>query len=242
MPTAVRKKTNPGRALVRIVFAGAGSRGRAGACLLAAALLPAMQASAGAQQQATRVDGLEALVGGLEAGPGVDVILRSDVELYALIDLGGETAGPRPEGPPPEPLMRKALQQLVGEHVIAREAERLRVSEPRASDLERERRRLELEAGGRERLTALLRELAVGKRELESILLRRARVTAFLKANLEAPRTAAGPLPEAAPAGAGKGGPGGARSRDASLEKAAERWIRTLMARTPVRMFGEYAP
>jgi hypothetical protein len=193
------------------------------------------KANAGAQQKAFRVDGLAALVGGLEPAPGVDVVLRSDVELYALIQLSGDTSGPLPKKPLPVPLLRRALRQLVGEHVIAREAERVRVSEPRSSDLLRERRRLALRAGGRRRLNALLRETSVSKRELERILLRRARVTAFLKANLEAPGSTGGRRPDD---GTGRD-PG---SQEASLQKATERWIRLLMVRTPVRMFGEYAP
>ncbi len=206
---------------------------------------------AGAQQQPVRIDGLAALVGGLEPAPGVDVILQSDVELYALIELSGDVSGLLPTTPLPEALMRAALQKLVGEYVIAREAERVRVSEPRVSDITRERRRLELRAGGRERLRALLRDKAVSKRELESILLRRARVSAFLRANLETDRGTDGPPVEQVPVAERPDGqkPGGSpqskadgdRSQESTLQKAAERWIRMLMVRTPVRMFGEYS-
>lgn len=276
-PPAARKKTNPSRA---------SRAGRAGARLFLAALALALAlvlpplAGAAAQRDSVRVEGLAALVGGLEPTPGVDVILLSDVELYALIELSGDASGPLPDKPLPQPLMRKALQKLVGEHVIAREAERVRVSEPRASDVARERRRLELRAGGRDRLRALLQRLSVGKRELERILLRRALVTAFLRANLEAPLASARsrpyPIPPAAPERkaaqlppeqkAGQlppdretgqlppdreaeqsppehpGESAATRSRESTLDKAAEHWIRLLMVRTPVRTFGEYTP
>ena len=228
--------------------------------VLALLLVAAPASVAGAEQKAVHIDGLAALVGGLEPAPGVDTILQSDVELYALIELGGEVSGPLPtswlHAPLLAPLMRAALQKLIGEHIIAREAERVRVSEPRVSDIARERRRLERKAGGSERLEALIEDRAVSKRELESILLRRARVSAFLQANPEASRSpAAGP--ERGPADrspaidrrqAGQPGdsagsdPDGAGSPESTLQKAAERWIRVLMSRTPVRLFGEYAP
>ena len=57
-------------------------------------------------QEAVRLDGLAAVVGGEGPGPGVDVILRSDVELRARIALSGRTRGPLPLGAIPAGLNR----------------------------------------------------------------------------------------------------------------------------------------
>lgn len=74
-----------------------------------------------------RADGIAAVIGGSAPGPSVDVILRSDVELRARIALSGQSERATGFEPLPLPLLRAALDQLVGEALIAREAERVRV-------------------------------------------------------------------------------------------------------------------
>jgi hypothetical protein len=134
---------------------------------------------------AERIDGLAAVVGGLAPAEGVISILRSDVELRARIALSGAGAADAAFAPLPAPLLRATLAELVGEALIAAEAQRLALEPPTQPDLEVERARLGARAGGAPRLVALLDALGVSNREVASAIKRRAVVSAFLKANLE---------------------------------------------------------
>jgi hypothetical protein len=134
---------------------------------------------------ALRVDGIAAVVGGLAPAEGVISILRSDVELRARIALAGAGATEPAFAPLPAALLRASLAELVGEALIASEAQRLALEAPSSDELASERNRLTLRAGGAARLTALLDALGVSKRELGVVIKRRAIVSGFLKANLE---------------------------------------------------------
>ncbi len=137
-------------------------------------------------QARTRVEGLAAIVGGATPGPGVDVLLRSDVMLRARMRLAGQAPeSPLPLGPLPAGLVRATLDELVGELFIAREAGRVRIRPPQPADVARERAHLEAESGGAERLAALLRALGADTAEIDVLAARRALVTAFFAANLE---------------------------------------------------------
>ena len=136
-------------------------------------------------QAPIRAEGLVALVGGSAPGPGVIAILRSDVDLRARLHLAGQLRTRLPLGPLPPDLVRATLDELVGEALIAREAERVQIATPSSRDVSRERRRLEQMAGGRERLAELLDELGVDPEEIDASARRRALVSTFLEANLE---------------------------------------------------------
>jgi hypothetical protein len=150
--------------------------------LLSPVLLPASRALA--QYEPVRSEGVAALVGGPSARPGVAVILRSDIYLRARITLSRESSEP-PTGPLPSPLLAAALEEVIGEVLIEREADRLRAARPSEAEIDRERRRLERQAGGAERLEALLAAEAIAREEIEAIARRRAYAGAFLRANLE---------------------------------------------------------
>jgi hypothetical protein len=134
---------------------------------------------------AERVDGIAAVVGGLAPAEGVIAILRSDVELRARIALSGAGAADPSFAPLPAPLLRATLAELVGEALIAAEAQRLALEPPTQAELEVERARLAARAGGAPRLVALLDALGASNREIAAVIKRRAVVSAFLKANLE---------------------------------------------------------
>jgi hypothetical protein len=137
-------------------------------------------------QMRSRVEGLAALVGGATPGPGVDVVLLSDVTLRARMRLAGQAPeSPLPLGPLPSGLVRATLDELLGELFIAREATRVRVRVPQAADVARERAHLEAESGGAARLDALLRALGAAPEEIDALAARRALVAAFFAANLE---------------------------------------------------------
>ncbi len=160
--------------------------------LLTLALLAwslAWQAPARAEEPvvagAMRIDGLVAVVGSLAPAPGSILILRTDVELRARVALSGAGASDAAAVTLPSSLLRATLEELLGEALIAHEAERLALQEPDAQALRSERRRFEQKAGGPAQLLALMRALGVQDRELDVILRRRAVVNAFLSANLE---------------------------------------------------------
>lgn len=217
----------------------------------ALALIAALSAPSGslAQAQRVRVEGVAALVGGSAPGPGTAVILRSDVTLRARIALGGATDR-LPVGPLPAPLLAAALDELIGEVLIAREADRLRAAQPSADEIARELARLEAQAGGAARLNAILRAVSAGPDELEAIARRRAYVGAFLHANLEGSTT----VSDAQVARVFESGehPFAGRTIDEvreplraliaqrALRRDVRRWIEVLRRRTPVRVVAEW--
>ena len=154
-----------------------------GALLLAASLSPARTLAQPGTPR-TRVEGVAAWVGGTARGVGGVPVLRSDVELRARIHIGRRT-GHVEMGPLPPALLAAALDEIVGEVLIEREADRLRAARPSEADVERERERLDEEAGGERNLSQLVRLLGADPEELVVIAQRRAYVDAFLRANLE---------------------------------------------------------
>lgn len=197
-----------------------------------------------------RVDGVAAVVGGTAPAAGVEVILRSDVELRARIAVSGRTERASLGAPLPPALLAATLDQIIGEALIAREAERVRVSSPNDADVERERQRLEDEAGGAARLRVLLARLGAGGAEVQAMARRRALVTAFLQANLEGTTVVTDAQVERAyeegqhpftdrPLEEVRGELQAWLSRRA-LDRAVRRWVSVLRARTPVRMMVQY--
>ena len=224
--------------------------GQGALCLFLAALAWAPVAAGQPRgPQPHRMDGLAAVVGGTAPGPGVDIVLRSDVELRARMAL---SAGQPPDAliPLPEGLLAASLSEIIGELLIAREARRVQVGRPSMADLLRERRRLERAAGGRQRLSELLRAVGASEQELQRIAQRRALVAAFLSANLEGAtvvtdgelrrtyqeQAAAFEGVEPAQALAAIR----ARLTRERLDRTIERWVSVLRARTETRRFADY--
>lgn len=223
----------------------------AGALLMVSGRVGAQELGEGVART-QRLDGLAALVGGLTPGPQVIAILRSDVALRARVWLSRESSLEQALGPLPEGLLRASLQELVGEALIAVEADRLSLAGPSPEALASERERM-LGRGHPGGVTsALLSALAVDERELAAWIERRAIVSGFLQANLEgtldvAPaeleqlfRTESHPFqqltfPEA-------------RERFAAwltqqrTQQAVARWVQSLTQRTPHRVLAEYGP
>jgi hypothetical protein len=166
-----------------------------------------------APQHRVHLDGIAAIIGGIVPAPGVDVILQSDVELRARLERLG-TTGASLRDDLPRASLASALNALVGEYVIAREARRLQVVRADAADLERERQRLIASSGGPARLHSLLDYLGVRADEIEAAARRHALVAAFLRANLEGPT--------------------------AATNGELERWVSLLRARTPLRIYVRY--
>lgn len=230
-------------------------RGRSGrAALLALGLLLTVAAQATAQPSdsgpAVRIDGLAAIVGGDTPGPDSEVILRSDVELRARIALAGRTSGPLPLGPIPRGLMAATLRELIGEHLLSREARRLAAARASAAEVVRERQRLMRSAGGGARLRELLRAIGGRLAEIDAIAQRRALVAAFLSANLEGATVVTdaeverayaaeperfGELPRELAHAQLR-----AQLARKALDETIARWVEVLRARIPVRIYAEY--
>ncbi|MEM1416175.1 MAG: hypothetical protein AAGH15_14810 [Myxococcota bacterium] len=223
---------------------------------LALAALWALGVPASAQRGLTSVnevagDGVAAVVGAATPSAEADVILASDVELRARIRLAGQTSGPLPLGPLPAGLLRATLDELVGEVLIAREADRIQVASPAATDVARERRRLLRLAGGQARLEALLGALGASDGEVEAMAERRARVRVFLQANLAGEaRVTDAQLEEAFATGEHPFlGQELDDVREAmrvylvrqALDRALRRWIEVLRGRSVVRVLAPWA-
>ncbi len=161
---------------------------RAARCCVFCAVVVAGSASASflhAQEEPLPVEALVAIVGGETPQQGTDLVLLSDVELRARLDLG-------PSGPtvrPTRALLAATLDQIVGELLIAREGTRLHATEPREADVAAQRDRLVATLGGEARLVQLLSEMHATEAEIDVIARRRAYVDAFLRANLEGTTT-----------------------------------------------------
>lgn len=112
------------------------------------------------------------------------MILRSDVDLRARMRLAGKTQA-LALGPLPEALLAATLDEIIGEMLVSREADRLRAPDPPESAVRLERRRLERQSGGAARLARLVRALDADPNEVDEQARRRAYVAAFLQANLE---------------------------------------------------------
>lgn len=228
------------------------SRVGAFASIAAVALAPAFTAAAQAPVVAggVRADGIAAVVGGTAPARGVDVVLHSDVELRARIRLSGEAEGQPATVRLTEAQRRGALDEIVGEVLIAREADRIQVTEPGQEDVRAQRAKIAEMAGGPERLDRLLRAIGATKQEIDKIAERRALVNAFLRANLEGSTVVTDgeverayetgqhpfvdqPLEEARE-------PLRAWIARRALDRAVGRWVGVLRARTELRVMARY--
>jgi hypothetical protein len=197
------------------------------------------------------IDGLAAVVGETIDRADSAIVLNSDVELLARIALSGNSSDSPQSGTLPAPLLKAVLNEIVGEYLIAREAERVRIAAPGAVEIARERVRLEVTAGGAERLQSLLKERSVTPDEIDKIVQRRALLTAFLRANLEGATVVTDSEVDRAyqelKSSLSDHSPESAKtilrarlSREA-LDRSIARWVEVLRARTPVRFFARYA-
>ncbi len=197
-------------------------------------------------------DGIAAVVGAETPRPDARVILHSDVDFRARLRLIGERPGHPHLGPLPRGLLRATLQELIGEALIAREAERVQLPSPTGRRLVAERRRLEALAGGRESFQALVRALGVTDEELRAIVSQRALVSAFLEANLEGTEVVSEQRIEEVYASGEHPFIGRALEEvrealrvwlvRAALDEAVARWVQVLRGRTTVRVLAPYGP
>lgn len=137
------------------------------------------------QPGAQHVDGIAAVVGGLTPGPAVITLLESDVELRARLAILRQSDLRTALGQLPSSVLAASLKELLGEALIAAESARLNMPEPSGAAVADQRAlllgtRLQPSAA-----RALLSALGVNERELAELVERRARVDAFLQANLE---------------------------------------------------------
>jgi hypothetical protein len=216
------------------------------------ALMLALSARAAAQPGRageTRVDGVAAAIGG-SAGESSDVILQSDVELRARMLLLGRDMDAALHGELPSSLLAAALRELIGEKLIAREAERVQITRPTQTMVQQEKQRLLMSAGGVDRVFRLLSQVGASPAELDAMAERRALVGAFLRANLEGtnvvtereieqyisehPERSEGRDPMSVRAEVR------AQLARASLARNIERWVRVLRARVPVRIYAAF--
>ncbi|HEX7477507.1 MAG TPA: hypothetical protein VF331_06850 [Polyangiales bacterium] len=208
------------------------------------------QVRAQAPAASARIDGLAVLIGGSGPGEGVEVILRSDVELRARLSLLRDDAERALTAALPSGLLSATLSELIGEALIAREAERVQIATATAADVQREKQRLIVGAGGAAQLGALLTKLGASEAEIDTLARRRAVAAAFLSANLEgAMLVTDGEVEQryqADPASFAGLDPQKARDliraslRSEALNRNIERWVRVLSARTPLRVFAHF--
>jgi len=236
-----------------------------GAALVSAARVRADAPAVSRSNGASRVDGLAAILGGADPLDPTRPILQSDVELRARLLLLGRSSEHALFGELPRSLLRATLNELIGEHLIAVEAERVQIATPTRDDVLRELGELEREAGGHRTVMRLLAWVDASALELEAIAARRALIGAFLRANLEGVSVvtdadvdarlredAAGNAADAAGAAyaadhryVGETPEIARASVRASLAKETltrhiEHWVRVLRARTRVRIFAVY--
>ncbi|HJL01425.1 MAG TPA: hypothetical protein RMH85_08670 [Polyangiaceae bacterium LLY-WYZ-15_(1-7)] len=201
-------------------------------------------------QRAVRGDGIAAIVGATTPRADATVLLHSDVDLRARLRLTRELSEV-PTGPLPAGLLRATLGELVGEALIAREAQRVQVATPTEADVREERRRLEGLAGGADRLRAVLEAVGASEREIDAMAERRALVRVFLEANLEGSARVSDEALERA-FEAGEHPFIGQELEDVRepmrvwlgrrrMAEAVERWVQVLRTRTPVRILAAYA-
>jgi hypothetical protein len=147
-------------------------------------------------------------------------------------------------------MLGEALERIIGELLISREAERVRVLSPTPQAVERERRRIAQEAGGEVALSALLDRLGASTEEIAVLASRRAMVSAFLQANLEGTTI----VTDAELARAYEAEEHPFRDRPfeevtdelrallarRALERAVRRWVTVLRARTIINVLVPY--
>jgi hypothetical protein len=198
---------------------------------------------------ATRVDGVAAAIGGTR-GESADVILQSDVELRARLLLLGRDEDSALHLELPTGLLSAALRELIGEKLIAREAERVQIMRPTQAMVAQEKLRLVASAGGPDRVQRLLAALGASPAELDGMADRRAIVGAFLRANLEGTtliteREIDQQLAKDRGQYADQN-PVTVRAQvrailaRATLARNIERWVRVLRARVPVRIYASF--
>lgn len=228
---------------------------RALAGIALGALLPSAIA---AQSSAPRgggaahaVDGIVAIVGGHTPSPTTQVVLRSDVELRAHLAIAAR-APDAPRAELPAELLAAMLQEIIGELLIAREAERLHAPEPAAAQIARQREQLVSSLGGEETFARFLAAHDVDPSEIDAIAHRRAFVDDFLRANLEGSTLVSDAQVEEVYASGEH--PFVDRTLDevreplrawlgnAALQRDVRRWIEVLRGRTPVRVVVPFAP
>lgn len=215
-------------------------------------LLFALTMPAAAMAQGTAAEGVAAVVGAGKASSLGIVLLRSDVELRARLELA--KAGERAAlgEPLTEAQLKGSLLLLVGEALIERESERVRVAAPKPSDVARERQRIAESVGGAARLAELLAVAGATAGEIDAMAKRRAVVSTFLRANLEGvTEVTDAEARRAYEAGAHPFGkrpfaairePLKAWLTKRVLDEAVGRWVAVLQTRIPVQVFVPYAP
>lgn len=207
--------------------------------------------AAGVQGQAVRAEGIAAIVGAPTPRAGALVLLLSDVELRARMRLAGQTEGPIATAPLPPSLLAATLNELLGEALIAREADRVQLASPTERDLREERRRLDALAGGEARMGELLASLRVSDEEIATIVRRRATVKVFLEANLQGAAT----VDDATIDRVFESGEHPFQGQELdqvrepmrvwlarrALDRSVRRWVEVLRSRTVVRVLASYA-
>ncbi len=215
-------------------------------CLVGAGLASPVQAQTG---RTYRADGVAAVVG--ESSGQRVIVLRSDVDLRARMRLAGRVGdGPLPLGPLPQQLLAATLEELIGEALIALEADRIQIAAPTPRDVARERARLATLSGGRTRLGELLEALGANQQEIEVAAERRATVSVFLVANLDGSMPSDAEVEHVYQTGEHPFSdrplddirePLRAYVMQRKLQDAVERWVTSLRSRVPVRVHEDFA-
>ncbi len=219
--------------------------------VMTSTLAPTICATAQSFGPEREIDGIVAIVGGHTPGPLTQIVLRSDVELRARLAIAARSPG-LPTFELPSALLAATLQELIGELLIAREAERLHAPEPTETQIEQHRQELVRSLGGEERFARFIATYDVLDDEIQAITRRRAFIDMFLRANLEGSTLISdAQLTEVYESGAH---PFADRPleevRDAlrawlgaaALSRDVARWIDVLRSRTPVRIIVPFAP
>ncbi|MEM9071601.1 MAG: hypothetical protein AAGE52_24045 [Myxococcota bacterium] len=221
---------------------------RAAALVLVGVFVGVVASSASAQR--VRGDGLAAIVGATTPRADAIVLLHSDIDFRARLRLIREQPGNPHLGPLPRGLLRATLDELLGEALIAVEAERVQIASPSERDLRQARERLEALAGGPASFASLVNALGTTEEELTQMVRRRALVAVFLEANLEG----AASVTDTRVRSAFESGEHpflGQEFEDVreamriwlarqALDEAVARWVQVLRARVPVRLLAAY--
>ncbi len=203
-----------------------------------------------AEAQAVRGDGIAATVGGGPGEPSPTVILHSDVELAARLAIAAASGDAFALEVLPARVLGAALDGLVGEALIAREAARVEIARATAEDRAREHARIAATFGGEDGLARFLERAGATEDELRRLETRRAVVSVFLRASVAGGEVVRDDEVERAYA-AGEHPFGDAPLDEVReplralllrqrLEAAVARWVSVLRSRSRVRIVAPY--
>ena len=125
------------------------------------------------------LDGVVTIIGSRSMQPDAVVVLKSDIDILAAL------YGSQDDALATSRTRKAVLDELIGEGLIVREAQRVGLDEPSVADLRSARQQLVRQLGGDVQVREVMRKHGILDHDLEEVIQRRAVVAHFLRVNLE---------------------------------------------------------